>query len=123
LDVENTFIELGYDLFKDRETFGAQLVAADLFDPGDADIKGLEGKMDIIYLRLFLQMFDWNTQDTACSRLITLLKPERGVMVIGHQVGRTEPGEVTSGKDGRMIFKHDVESFGRLWREVGETTG
>lgn len=44
-------------------------------------------------------------------------------MVIGHQVGSTEPGEVPSGNGGRMIHKHDVASFETWWKEVGKNTG
>ena len=54
--------------------------------------------------------------------MIALLKPEPGVLVLGKLVGHREPGEYVHPGHGPM-YRHDEESFRRLWKEAGEETG
>lgn len=51
-----------------------------------------------------------------------LLKKEKGVLVLGQQVGATVPVQVPRGTVGQT-FKHNLESFKRMWKQVGEKTG
>lgn len=121
-ELEAPFINMGYDLFRDKDTFGAHFMVADIYDMSeDRPLKQLEGKMDMIHVGLFLHLFDWEGQVKACERIVQILKQEPGVLVVGQQMGTTTPGVVNHGH--RILFKHDDKSFERLWEEVGENTG
>lgn len=93
----------------------------DVFEP-EGELGKLEGKMDIVSARMFLHLFDWEGQVRACERIVKLARQGKGALVIGAQVGSVVAGEVKMGRDGKC-WRHDVESFERLWREVGKRTG
>lgn len=120
-ELEADFIELGYELFNDRASLGAHFIAADIFD-AEGPLKQLKNTMDFVHIGLFLHLFDWEGQKRACEAIVGLLKNDKGVLVIGQQVGSLSPGQVpkSSGSD---MFKHDAASFGKLWEEVGAATG
>lgn len=120
-ELKGEFLELGYELFLDRETLGAHFLEADVFDT-EGPLKQLEGKMDFIQIGLFLHLFDFAGQVKACERIVSLMKPENGALILGQQIGSLEPGPMMVGSGSKM-FKHNVESFERMWKEVEETTG
>lgn len=121
-ELEAPFIDMGYELFRDKETFKAHFMVSDIFDMSDSrPLKELEGKMDIVHVGLFLHLFNWVEQVAACERIVSILKPEKGVLVLGQQMGTTTPGHVNHGH--RVLFKHDTATFEKLWAEVGEKTG
>lgn len=115
------FIELGYDLFNDRDNLGAHFLTANIFDKQSA-LEQLTNQIDIIHIGLFLHLFDWEGQKEACIAIVNLLKAERGVIVLGQQVGSLQPSQVPK-SSGSQMFKHDPISFAKLWKEVGEATG
>ena len=94
---------------------------ADVFDT-EGSLKQLEGKMDLIQIGLFLHLFDLAGQTKACERIVGLMKPEKGVLILGQQIGSLEAGPVAMGSGSKM-YKHNVESFEKMWKEVGERTG
>lgn len=114
------FIELGYEMFGDRDTLKATFMQADLLDCEGA-LKALKGKMDMIHIGLFLHLWDWEGQLRACLRIVELLKPQKGVLILGQQVGTAVPGGRLD--PGVSRWRHDVQSFERLWKEVGDETG
>lgn len=121
-ELEAPFIDMGYELFRDKETFGAHFVVADIFDVSEARaLRALEGRVHIVHVGLFLHLFDWPQQVAACERIVRILKPERGALVLGQQMGTTAPGRVDHGH--KVLFKHDARTFEKLWAEVGEKTG
>lgn len=119
-ELEQGFLDLGYDLFRDKETFGAHFMVADVFDK-QGELGKLEGKMDVVHLGLFLHLFNLEKQVEVCELVVGLLKPEKGVLIIGQQIGMLEAREEAREGD-RKIFKHNVESFKRMWVEIGEKT-
>lgn len=120
-ELKGEFIELGYKLFLDKESFGAKFMQADIFDT-EGELKRLEGKMDMCQIGLFLHLFDYAGQVKACERIVSLMKPEKGALIIGQQIGKVDAGAVTVAAT-REIFKHNVGSFEKMWEEVGEKTG
>jgi hypothetical protein len=121
-ELEAPFIDMGYELFRDKETFKAHFMVADIFDMSESrPLKELEGKMDFVHVGLFLHLFNWAEQVAACERIVSILKPEKGVLVLGQQMGTTTPGQVNHGH--RILFKHDAATFEKLWAEMGEKTG
>jgi hypothetical protein len=113
---------MGYELFRDRGSFKAHFMIADIFDMSEErPLRTLEGKMDILHVGLFLHLFDWPEQVAACERIVSILKQKNGVLVLGQQMGTTIPGQVIHGH--KILFKHDAGTFEKLWAEVGEKTG
>jgi hypothetical protein len=124
--VKPELIDLGHELFNDKASWGGKTTIGDLFEKngkgGKSKLGKLEGRMDFVFIGLFLHLFGYTTQLRACEKVVRLLKSQLGAMVVGHQVGSVQAGEVKTG-GGRMMYKHDVASFGELWKEVGKKTG
>ncbi len=124
--MEQRFLDLSYDLFRDKGTMKGHLFTANALEEGNA-LDGLHGKMDAVYAGSFLHLFDWDAQLQICKRIVKVLKPRKGSMVFGRQMGNLKGQEVPAtprvGNDLKMNWRHDVESFGRLWEVAGRETG
>ncbi|OCK84996.1 hypothetical protein K432DRAFT_319175 [Lepidopterella palustris CBS 459.81] len=123
-DLEMAFMELGYDLFLDRDTLKTKWVAGDILNPEDAGLKQLDGKIDIVHAASFFHLFNWDDQVKIAKRIVTLMKPKAGGLVIGRQMGNEKSGEYSFSKDtqSKTTFRHNVESFKKMWKLVGEET-
>lgn len=117
------FMEMGYDLFLDKDRLRSKFIAADFFEPS-SDLAQFGGNMDMIYAGSFLHLFDWSRQVAACKRIISLLRPTPGALFVGRQIGSANPGEYKHrvGDDG-MLYRHDEATFRRMWEEVAKETG
>ena len=123
MDVEASFLELGFELFLDRERMvGATFVSGNLLQK-DAPFPQFETAIDIIHASSLLHLFTWEEQITVASRLVGFSKPKSGSMILGRQVGAVQAGEYRGLNEGSTSYRHNVESFERLWKEVGEKTG
>ncbi|KAK1751008.1 hypothetical protein QBC47DRAFT_392072 [Echria macrotheca] len=121
LEKQSEFIDLAYDFFGDKETFGGKFIRADLLDRDNQEIKALEGTFGIVQLGMVLHIWDIEGQIQACERVVELLRDEKGVLVVGQSVGSVKGKEMPA--RGRMIYKHDPETFANMWEEVGRRTG
>jgi hypothetical protein len=119
-DLHAEFLDLGYDLFLDRDTLKAAMFAADVFQP-DGALGEIEGKIDYVYAGSFLHLFPWDQQVTVCKRIVQILRPQMGSAVFGRQVGALEAKAVE--RERGRIWQHDAESFKRMWEVVGAETG
>lgn len=119
-DIESEFWELGYELFRDRETLKAVFLQADVFDP-ESSLAGLKGEFDVVYIGSFLHLWEWKRQAEAVKVIMGLTRP--GALVVGCQLGRSKGMEVTTGwkNGGETYFMHDAETVQRLWDEAGES--
>ena len=121
LDLNDKFINLGYKLFRDNETLKASFVTGNLQDDS-SDVSSVEGKMDIISIISFLHLFDWDGQIKAAKRLVALSAPKKGSVIMGRQLG-SSVGEVFTSLDGvSKNYRHNIASFERFWKQVGEET-
>lgn len=126
-DLKPEFLDLGYDLFRDRETCKAHFFAADIFAPNDA-LRALEDKVNIIHAASFLHIFGWDEQLQICQQIVRLLRPQKGSLVIGRQVGNVAAGEmgenaVNKFMDRGKVWRHNEDSFRKMWEQVGKMTG
>ena len=86
----------------------------------------LEGRIDVVYVGSFLHLFSWDDQLKVCKRIIKTLRPRKGSTVFGRQTGNLKGHEVPqeiSRKHSSVVWRHDVESFTRLWDIAGQETG
>lgn len=120
-DLLAEFIDLGYDLFGDRDTLRTAFLApADVFDDADDAPLALMPRVDVVHIGSFLHLFEYADQVRAVRRIAALLKPGKGSVVIGQQVGSLNSGEYphpTNPK--RIMFHHDAATFEKLWAEAG----
>ncbi|KAK0356686.1 hypothetical protein LTR91_011678 [Friedmanniomyces endolithicus] len=121
-DLRLEFLDLGYELFADRATLESKFIAADVFDE-ESGLRELDGKVDIVDASSFFHLFTLAEQKKVARRVLGLLKPRAGSLVVGRQVGNSRPGEygMRSGEGTR--YRHDVASWRGMWEEVGGEKG
>lgn len=110
-------------MFRDKDTLKSRFIAADIFDP-KSELHELDGHIDIIYAGSFLHLFDYKGQFEACKAIVNLLSDKGDSLLVGRQVGNLTAGERVhrTNKSGSM-FRHNAESFNKMWEEVGKETG
>lgn len=114
---------MGYRLFLDRDTLKAKFIEADITDPNSV-LSELDGKIDIIYAASFLHLFNYKGQIEVCKRLVKLLREKKDSLILGRQVGNINAGEyVQTTNESGIMYRHNPESFKKMWDEVGEETG
>ncbi|KAL8785845.1 MAG: hypothetical protein Q9195_008469 [Heterodermia aff. obscurata] len=121
-DLESGFIDLGYDLFADRDTLDSHLFAADIFEES-GKLSEIEGMFDFIHVGSFLHLFTQEDQIRACKRIVKLVKPHEGSTVFGRQLGNIKASEIPNFFQGRAMVLHDPRTFEHMWQVVGEETG
>jgi 2-polyprenyl-3-methyl-5-hydroxy-6-metoxy-1,4-benzoquinol methylase len=123
VELEAPFIDLGYDLFRDRNTLKAEFMQGDILDVDDSsELKALQGTVDFVHLGMVLHIFDCDKQRKLLEACVSMLKPEAGCLIVGQAVGDVQ-GVAGPGQNGETSFKHSCESFRRIWNEIEELTG
>ncbi|KAK9792201.1 putative Methyltransferase [Seiridium cardinale] len=112
------FIDLSYDLWRDRDTLRAQLMQGDILDLGES-LSDLLGKMSYIHLGMVLHVFDLRKQALLLENCIKLLNPDRpGAMILGEAVGDVEGLQTPSG-----FYMHSNKTLKDLCAEVSVHAG
>lgn len=127
-ELSGAFIELGYELFRDRpET--VRVVRADVLAPLEAvgnPLAEWRGQLRVVQLGMILHLFSWEESIVAFVNTIELLRDEKGVLVIGQASGNVDGVEtmtLSPGGGDKRTWKHNVQSFRRLVRDVEARTG
>lgn len=124
-ELRREFVDLGYELFRDRETLKSTFLVGSIFDSTPHGIfKDVEGEIDVVYAASIFHLFNWEDQLRLAERVATLLKPVPGALVLGRQRGNVDAAEYEhrTNENGTM-FRHNEESFKKMWEEVGAKTG
>ena len=123
LDIEGPLMEHGYELFLDRQTLQSRFVVADVFKGASLGSAwtDLEDSVDVLHCSAFIHLFLLEDQVTAAKQLAKLVR--KGGVIVGRQSGSVKPGNVAAIKPGTYSYRHDVETFSDLWRQVGQATG
>lgn len=121
-ELEQGFIDMGYELFKDRDTLASRFVAGDFFAMDEAKLQ--EGSFDIVHSASFYHLFNWDEQVEVVAKTVRLLKQKPGSMIFGRQYGVDEARDFKhpSTRSG-SVWQHNVESFGKLAKDVEIKTG
>jgi len=128
-DLRPEFVDLGYELFRDKDKFAARFVTGNIFDgasdDGKAFSQALDGKFDIIHAASFFHLFGYDDQLRIGERIVRFLKPgAKDALIVGRQVGTHTPVSVEeANRTNQTRYHHNVESFQKLWDVVGERTG
>lgn len=126
-DLRKEFWDLGYELFNDKGKLKSPFIQADLL-AGNGSLPGglkeLKGKVDVLYAGSLLHLFDYEGQIQVCELIIELLKPVKDSVVLGRQVGNVVAGETPrKTTDSNRMYRHNDESFKKMWKDLGEKTG
>jgi len=125
-DILAEFVDIGYDLFGDEERLPRShfVAPADIFDDS-SPLQELDGRVDIVHANSVFHLFSWDDQVKAAKRVIKLLRPEKGSLILGSQIAHVEPGEVSSrpGRPSNTMYRHDEKSWERFWTSVGQDVG
>jgi hypothetical protein len=128
-DLEQRFLDIGYEMFRDKETLKSTFVTGDVLQTsadgsgGDERLNVLNRKINIVHAQSFFHLFTWEDQVKAAKRIIKFLKlDDPDVVIFGRQVGSAEPGNMV-GVRGNNRFLHNAASWQQLWDEVGKGTG
>ena len=128
-DLRLDFLELGYELFRDKGRLKAHFLEGDVFEEedgageGGTELSKLDGKIDIIHAASFLHLFSWDEQVRAGTRMVRLMT-DKDPIIFGTQVGSTKPGAYARWIDkDRTRYDHDPATFQKLWDVIGERTG
>ncbi|KAK8063668.1 hypothetical protein PG996_008320 [Apiospora saccharicola] len=113
-DLEPTFLQLGYELFGDRDRLEATFVPGDVF--AEDFLADYRGKVDIVYLGSFLHLFSESRQQTVVKQLRQLLRPCAGSMVFGRNLGAGKGGPFHMESIGWGLYRHDPETIADLFQ-------
>ncbi|KAK7963992.1 Methyltransferase [Apiospora saccharicola] len=113
-DVEPTFLQLGYELFGDRDRLEATFVPGDVF--AEDFLADYRGKVDVVYLGSFLHLFSEPQQRTVVKQLRRLLRPCAGSMVFGRNLGAVKGGPFRMESIGWDLYRHDPETIANLFQ-------
>ncbi|KAI1112054.1 hypothetical protein F5Y14DRAFT_463789 [Nemania sp. NC0429] len=120
-DLEPQFLQLGYELFADKNT------AKMTFSPGnvfaDDFLEQYRGKIDIIYLASFLHLFNEDQQRVVMRQVNKLLRPRKGSMVFGRNLGAVKGGRFKMESIGWDLYRHDPQTIAGLFQSNGLTDG
>ena len=120
LEMEQDFIDLGFELFKDRETLQSHLFVGDIFEP---KVAGLQNhSFNIIHAGAFIHLFTWTEQEEILRNIVLLLKPQAGSMIFGRQSGADVAGkkELKFARSGE-VYRQNPSSFRELVMQVAKS--
>lgn len=116
--------DIGFEMYRDNDRFKGKFIEADIMNlDGNKELEQYKGHMDVIGISAVLHSWDWNGQVAAAKELVVLSQP--GTIVVGYQVanaGAREAELVVGGKVTKQ-FRHNPDSFAKMWNIVGEATG
>eukprot|EP01111_Echinosteliopsis_oligospora_P019243 TRINITY_DN9208_c0_g1_i1.p1 TRINITY_DN9208_c0_g1~~TRINITY_DN9208_c0_g1_i1.p1 ORF type:complete len:280 (+),score=47.45 TRINITY_DN9208_c0_g1_i1:31-870(+) len=116
VDLEKPFIDLGFELFKDKESLKAQFQVGDIFQ--DQFLHQYEGYFDVIHVSSFIHLFEYDQQVYIIKKIAKTLSSKPGSIVLGRQVGTKEPGNYDrAGAPGQLMYRHNEDSFTNMWRQ------
>ncbi|TCD66533.1 hypothetical protein EIP91_001254 [Steccherinum ochraceum] len=131
VDLRQEFIDLGYDLYRDRDTSPIRFFTDDIFTVSPDSTKfqdsvefsqatkltQLGGKVSHFYLGALFHLYDEDTQFQIALAVATLLKREKGSIAFGRHQGFEKEGLVDDHL-GRTRYAHSPESWTKMWKRV-----
>jgi hypothetical protein len=123
-DLQQDFLKLGYDLFLDQSILpDSQLIAADILDKDSALFAQLQGKLNIVYISLFLHVFDWEKQVTVLENVLDLLAANPGSLIVCRVIACRDQAILNKMHERMPYYYHDLASWNKLWEEIRARTG
>lgn len=121
VELEAGFVDVGYELFGDRDTLKTKFVVGNILDDDGIVLRELGGQFDVVQLAMILHLFTWEQQVRVFKHAIRLLKPDGGGTIIGQAAGNLDGISSSSWRKG--TFRHNGETLKKLIDEVGTASG
>jgi SAM-dependent methyltransferase len=119
VDNESRFIDLGYELFGDRETLNARFYTGDVF--AEDFLANLRGQVDIIFVGSFLHLFTFDQQKIIVGQLCKLLRQRDGSLVFGRHMATEESGgTLRKNALGWDLYHHSSDTIRQLFDTAPE---
>lgn len=123
-DIQQEFLNLGYELFLDRATLPeSHLIASDILDKRSPLFTHLSGKLNIVYISLFLHVFDFEQQITVVENVLDLFAAEPGSLIVCRVTACHDQRVLKATTERMPYFYHDRASWKQLWEVVQRKTG
>ncbi|KAK5662382.1 hypothetical protein OQA88_8292 [Cercophora sp. LCS_1] len=113
------FIDLGFELFRDKDKFEGRMLPGSITEDGEPWVQ-LEGQFDVVNFGMVFHCLTWDEQIQALGRALDALNGQKGNSVIGICVG-TLDGRLENWT-GKTVPAHNEETFEKLVREFEEKT-
>lgn len=141
LELDPGLLELGYDLFRDRQTVNVPFVIGDLLvlgsntgtsDPDNTTTHDnsipdttpdLKHRFSIINASSLLHLFPLPIQQRLITAMIQLLIPNPGSTILGWQLGSPTPMDYFDTANFTLQYRHSEDSFRELWADISRETG
>lgn len=122
VELEQGYIDAGYELFRDYDTLKTRFINADMLDDNNPQLNELEGMFDTAHLGLCLHLWTLDDQMIVLRRVIRLLKQKPGVVIVGHTAGHVDGIEVP-GIFNKPALRHNLQSWEKMWAVLSKQTG
>lgn len=121
-ELDQVFIDLGYELFKDRDSLDTKFIAGDIFSDDAYGLK--DGSFDFIHAGSFFHQFTWAEQIEVLTKCFRWLKPQAGSMMVGRHIAVDEPEVIKHPqlKSGEA-YHHNIDSWKKIVHEAAEKVG
>lgn len=90
LDNEPAFCDLGFQLFRGRDTMHTTFIIADLTKSSVPSIEPFVSSLEIICANVLFHLFNPEDQKAVGQHLVRYTKPNAGSIIIRRQVGNME---------------------------------
>lgn len=115
--------DVGFNLYRDKDSFKAHFIEADMLSIDEnPDLRDLKGTADIISISAVLHQWDWTNQVEGAKR-VSLFTKGKNSLIVGYQIGNVEAKELVNKTVKLPQYRHNPESFAKLWDQVGVETG
>lgn len=126
-DIEERFFDVGYDFYRDRETFKGRFFKADVEQLDQyGEMQKLLRSLDIIYCAKLLHLFDRDAQKQRIKDLLQYIRPQAGSLFVvsqnGYMGSPTFDRPPSMGRPGGKLWMADADGWTELWRELEEET-
>lgn len=75
IDIDQKFIDLGFELFRDKDRFESRFVVGDVLN-SSSSLDQLDGQFDIVHAASFFHLFGWDDQIQIAQRLVRFFWPD-----------------------------------------------
>lgn len=115
--------DVGFNLYRDKNSFKAHFIEANMLSVDENPaLRELKGTADIVSVSAVLHQWDWRNQVEGAKR-VALFTKGPGSLVVGYQIGNVEGKELINKTLKLPQYRHNPESFAKMWDQVGAETG
>jgi SAM-dependent methyltransferase len=118
IELEPQFVELGYQLFLDKDRLQTRFFTANILTD-DEVVKELEGQMSSVHMNLVLHLFTRDEQKKVLGNVLRILAP--GGILLGSTVAN-EDG-IEQSLLGKMTMRHNLRTWSALIQELQTEMG